>query len=320
MSENNKIPYFFDTPIPKYFRETGWFNTANSVLFITWAFSKCSPDTRTVVHDHKEITLAPYEFITGRAKSSAECLLTEDAFKHQLKIMQKAGFLKKTPNSVPNRYTCYVWLTERFSKTNAQHNAQLTPNSRPTERPQSRIKKTISKESHPSSVSFEGNDGLDDLSKSSKEMFTHVFKVNDKTITIEIPISVFDECVEIKGTKEKVIEAIEYVMRSPGRKKQIQNWPNVMRTWEIKGTIKPRMSENKERCKRLCETYANAQGYRCEKYRDTKKDQEGILFYNSTSTGNPETFFIAFIDPDFNEKCDKVIRDKKMQKARIPNT
>ena len=124
----------------------GWFNTTNTVLFVTWAFSKCSTDARTIVHDGKEITLSPYEFITGRGKTSADCLLTESALRNQLTSMQNAGLLKKTTNSATNRYTCYVWVTERFYKHNNQLNDQLTTNSRPTERPQSRRENIRTKE------------------------------------------------------------------------------------------------------------------------------------------------------------------------------
>lgn len=139
-----EIPYFFDTPTPRYFRENGWFANENAWKFITWAFSKCQNVPNKVFHDGKELTLSPFEFITGRDKSSKECFLSEEAFRHQLRTLLKSGFLEKTPNSAPNRFTCYKWVTTRFLKPNPQLNHQLTPNSPPTEPPQDKNKKDIS--------------------------------------------------------------------------------------------------------------------------------------------------------------------------------
>jgi len=134
----SKIPYFFKTPVPSYFYESGWFDNENTFKFVTWAFSKCQSVPHTVVMDGREITLAPFEFIAGRLSSPKECFMTEEMFRHQLNTQLKCGFLKKGPNSTPNRFTCYIWVTERFSKPNPQLNPQLTPNSPPTEPPQNK--------------------------------------------------------------------------------------------------------------------------------------------------------------------------------------
>lgn len=126
------IPYYFETPIPKYFREAGWLENEHMFKFITWAFMRCSTRPHTVVLNGKEITLAPYEFIAGRLTSSKECFLTENIFRNQLISMQKAGLLKKSTNSLTNHYTCYIWATERFCKTNNQQNNQPITNRQPT--------------------------------------------------------------------------------------------------------------------------------------------------------------------------------------------
>lgn len=142
----SEIPYYFETPVPKYFRETGWFKNPNTILFVTWAFSKCSTQAHTVVHDSKEIHLEAYEFITGRGSSSLDCLLSEGALRNQLNSMQNAGLLKKTTNSVTNRYTCYVWSIDRFCKNNNQPNNQQATNWAPTEQPQTKNKEQRTKE------------------------------------------------------------------------------------------------------------------------------------------------------------------------------
>lgn len=319
-----EIPYYFETPIPKYFREAGWFANPNTILFVTWAFSKCSTQPHKTVMDGKEVTLAPYEFIAGRLTSPKECHLSEEAWRHQLNTQLKAGLLKKTPNSAPNRFTCYIWVTERFSKINPQLNPQPTPNSPPTEPPQSRRKKKedISNKDHPplppsKVLAFEAEGLIDD---SFQEIFSHTFEVNKKIVTVEMPKPIFQECVQIKGSEVLAIQAIEYISRSPGRKKEIQNWPNAMLTWTIKSTIKPRAAENEAQGKRLEKQHAENPGWRCQVYRDTIKDQKGLLFYNNCSNGSGGTIFVSFIDPEFKEKVVNALREKKMMKALIPKS
>ncbi len=320
----SEIPYYFDTPVPKYFRENGWYNSQNSILFLTWAFSKCSLDKRSIVHDSKEIILQPFEFITGRSKSAAECLLSEDAFKHQLKIMQKAGLLKKTPNSTPNRFTCYIWLTERFLKHNTQLNTQLTPNSHPTERPQSRIKNLRSKEDHhpyPSSSKAskrDDGDGLDDSLSKKEEEKIEVYKGRGAEQGIFLTQQDLDTCIEIKdGSIEDVKIAMEYILNHVGRKTIISSWPNAMRKWDVPKYFAPKIKENEEMGKRYEQMYEEfTNGWRCRKYHDKKKDQKGILF--EPSSPYLEAFFVAFSDGEFKEKASGFLRDKKMQKARLP--
>jgi hypothetical protein len=128
----SKIPYLFETPVPKYFREMGWFQNENTFKFVTWAFSKCRSQIWTLNYENIEIQLAPFEFICGRKKSSAECFLTPDEFRTQLKVLVNAGFLKKSPNSKPNRFNAYIWVTSRFSKDDPQPKNQPIPNPSPT--------------------------------------------------------------------------------------------------------------------------------------------------------------------------------------------
>ena len=59
----SKIPYAFQTPVPTYFKENGWFEDENTFKFVNWAFSKCSTQSRKVIYDNIEIILEPFEFI-----------------------------------------------------------------------------------------------------------------------------------------------------------------------------------------------------------------------------------------------------------------
>ena len=133
----SNIPYFFDTPVPKYFRENGWLDPSSkmyfkNLAFLTWAFSRCNRHPHTIVLESKEITLQPFEFVCGREKSSIECGLTPGQFRNQQISYQKAGLLKKTTNSLTNHYSCYIWLTGQFTKDNNQQNNQPTTNQQPT--------------------------------------------------------------------------------------------------------------------------------------------------------------------------------------------
>lgn len=132
-----KIPYYFETPVPIYFREHGWFDNENTFKFVTWAFSKCSSETRKTVIQGKEITLEPFEFIAGRLSSPKECYMTEKQWRGQLFTLLQAGILKKTANSKSNKYSCYVWVVEMFTDNNkkekVQQKGQQRANRGPTE-------------------------------------------------------------------------------------------------------------------------------------------------------------------------------------------
>ncbi len=315
----SEIPYFFETPIPKFFREEDWFDSPNAILFVTWTFSKCSTVHHRVKHDGKELILAPYEFITGRGKSADDCFLSEEAFRHQLKVFTKAGLLKKTPNSTPNRFSCYVWVTERFSKFNPQLNPHVTPDSTPTEPPQSRIKKKRYKKDHqPYPSSKVRADGLTDDLSSNLEKEENKIQIYENVFMTQ---SILDECIRIKGSIESVKHAVEYVMRSPRRTAFIKDWPATLAKWVIKNDIKPRIKENEDMAKRLSKLYENftdGNGHSCSIYVDKKKDQVGLLFQPSSPYLQP--FFISYADGEFQEKASKYIRENKMQKGRITDS
>lgn len=133
-----EFPYWFQTPIPRYFHEVGWLNPQKAMYlktlaFLFWSFGRCNQKQRITCWDNRELELEPFEFICGRVKCSAEMGLTEDEFRTQIKIFTNAGILEKTPNSVPNRFSCYKWVTSRFSKRYPQENPQLLPDQSPSE-------------------------------------------------------------------------------------------------------------------------------------------------------------------------------------------
>lgn len=306
-----EIPYFFDTPIPKYFRENGWFECEHMFKFVHWAFAKCQTISHKKVMQGRELLLQPYEFIAGRLTSPKECFLTENIFRNQLLKLEKAGLLKKTTNSLTNKYSCYVWLTEAFSKNNNQQNNQQSTNRQPTVNHKSRRKKNISKDIHPSIPSVNQDEGkmIDDFSSNFE-------KEEDRT---EIYQGIFltkaelDACIKIKGDIDKVKHAIEFIQTSKKRKHPISDWPNALSKWKIENKVKNRIEDHLAYAQKLYKSFGEFTpkcGWRCYQYNDKKKDQMGILFEPSSSYA--ECVFISYVDGEFQQKCYNFLREKRM--------
>lgn len=140
------------------------------------------------------------------------------------------------------------------------------------------------------------------------EVYSGVFLTQDE----------LDCCISIKGSLESVQHAIGYVLKSPGRKSKIYDWPNTLSKWNIKDDVKMRIIENEEMAKRVCQTFVDfkdGNGTRCYMHNDKMKDQKGILF--ESESPYIEAIFITLIDPQFKEKVNKSLRDRKMQKGRV---
>lgn len=342
----SKIPYFFETPVPKYFRETGWFQTENTFKFVTWAFSRCQNIPHKEVIGSRELLLQPFEFIAGRLSSPAECFMSEEAFRHQLKCMLNAGFLKKTPNSAPNKFTCYIWVTDRFSNTNPQPNAQLTPNKPPTNPHESRSKKIRYKQDHPSEQKKKTDDFFShkETIRTDHEQEKKIFQPkttcvkkhkNEYEIGVEITLMVngqekviglsdqdYQKCLSVKGSHDAVKHAMVYILQSPKRKYDISNWPEALTRWQIRNNIIPILQANEELAKRLVAEFSNKKssingfGWVCELYHDRLKDISGVLFSLYSPGGCSEDIFIPYIDPTFEQTCNQIIKDKKMKKTQ----
>lgn len=304
----SKIPYFFETPVPKYFRENGWFDNENTWKYVTWAFSKCQTQSHKTVIEGKEITLAPYEFISGRLSSPKECFLTENTFRNQQKVLLKAGFLKKTPNSKTNHYTCYIWVTERFNKNDNQQNNQPRTNHAPTINHKSEEKKIRYTESHPSIPSFEkeGRDGSIDDSFSKKEEKIHIL------LSCYLTKEELEECIKIRGSIEKVHDVITQVANWPGRKYEIKDWMKTIKEWKLKNVVGDRIAQNEELGKKVEELYGESFGWKARVYRDNIKDVRGIIFEGTGAAWTP--IFVPFTDQNFKEKITQTITEKRMKK------
>ncbi len=124
----SEIPYNF-IPIPNYFRDHGWFKNHNCLIFVLWAFSRCSTKTRKIFHDHKEIILDPFEFISGLNTCADETGLTVQQIRTTVKNLVFSEILKKSTSKTTSKFSVYKWNTDVFSETvNKQNNTQLTRN------------------------------------------------------------------------------------------------------------------------------------------------------------------------------------------------
>lgn len=418
-----KVPFDFDTPVPKYFRDNGLFNNVNTLLFVIWAFSKCKLHTHTVFLDGQEVVLEPFEFSAGRQKSSVECFLSEKQFRIQLDFLINIGLLRKGANSKRNRFNTYIWNIQRFksdpqdttrptrgqvganppekpkktdpvSKKGPTEKANLklsqpidfqvkelalsevmnneSPSERPTGANSGPTRETVKDIASKGILPFEPGDqgqpscagmtpvcakysyfksntitlrvledelresqsvnsihstrGLTDFFSSENLNSVNVSEENptDDTPRIHIYQNVYmtqkelDECIKIKGNRAAVTYAVEYIMRSPGRKQTIRNWPHTLMRWEIRTDVKPRIVEHEEMAKRVEAKHGekfDKSGWKAYIYRDLKKDQRGLLFESSSPFLEP--IFLPFVDLEFKQKLQKTLKDKQMQLSRI---
>jgi|GEM_PF-3843075 len=315
----SKIPYFFDTPVPKYFREKGLFKNEKTWKFVTWAFAKCSSQSWTVEYDNCELTLQPYEFICGRNKSSAECFLTPKEFRGQLNSLLKRQLIRKGANTKANRYSSYVWSIERFSETKGQLKGQVEGQPRANSGPQSRRREEEEdKRNHPSIPSGKSDGKIDDLfSNEENKNKIHVFSGkyhNDNPLHVYLTQEQYDECLKVRGSKDQIIKVIEVVANWKQRKYEIKDWFKTIMTWNYRNTIADKTIENEKLGKQIQELYGECKGWNARIYRDPLKDVRGILFESSASVGNPIPIFVPFTDGEFKEKCLQVIQSKNMKK------
>lgn len=321
----SKIPYFFETPIPKYFREKGLFKNEKTWKFVSWAFSKCSNQPRTIIYDNCEITLQPYEFICGRNSSSAECFLTPKEFRGQLDSLIKLGLTQKGANSKANRFSTYIWVTSKFSDNKGQLAGQLTGQHRANSGPQSICIEDINdiEDHHPSIPSFENekdDELIDDLfskKENKSKILIHEGRYPKGDLyKVYLTQEELDECLKSRGSLERIKEIIDQVAKWPGRNFEIRDWFKTIKEWKFKNAIANRTSENEELGKKIEELYGESDGWRAYVHRDKMKDVRGILFEPLASAGNCKPIFVAFTEYTFKEKCLEIIKNKKITKKR----
>lgn len=127
------------TPVPKFFLKNGFLEPKKdgshfkTLFLLHYLFSRCQSVPHSRYHNQRLINFAPWEFLCGREEVSEKTGLTENEVRNQLIRWENQGFLKKSTNSVTNKYTCYTWVSDLFcEKGNQQTNQQVT-NRQPTD-------------------------------------------------------------------------------------------------------------------------------------------------------------------------------------------
>jgi len=126
-----------------------------------------------------------------------------------------------------------------------------------------------------------------------------------------------DECIKIKGSMEKVREAMLFIQNNPKRQSEIVDWPHALKKWKVKPKktqAKENAEENEDYAKKLIEkfkTFSLGNGWRCMPFRDTEKDQIGMLFQYVSDV--KKAFFLSLADGQFKEKCIKFIYENQME-------
>lgn len=187
---------------------------------------------------------------------------------------------------------------------NDRNNDRTTTEQRLNNDKQEERKKEGKEDHHPLTPSADDDDEL-----SSKEEEEEVKEKIEIMPGIFLTQGQLKTCVEIKGSLEKVKEAMEFIQKSPKRMHEIYDWPTALSRWKIKSDVKSRIEENIILAEKLCEQFKDLnQGYswRCYMYHDDKKDQRGLLF--EYSSAYVEAVFISLTDGAFEEKCRNTIK------------
>jgi hypothetical protein len=87
-----------------------------------------------------------------------------------------------------------------------------------------------------------------------------------------------------------------------------------MTAWKFPNVIKKNTQNNEEIGQKIQDLYGEGKGWAARIYRDSLKDDRGILFECNSSVGNAIPIFISFSDAEFSEKAKKVINEKNMKK------
>jgi hypothetical protein len=298
----SKIPYLFETPIPKYFREMGWFDNENTLKFVTWAFSKCSTESHKIIMDGKEIILEPFEFVCGRRKNSNDCFLSQKEFRGQLFSMVEAGLLKKGANSRANRFSTYIWVTDRFSKQEGQLKGQQRAHLGPT-KGHNQDDKKIRYKDHQSPTPLNSFDLIDDSFSKKIHVCREVYLTQNE----------INECLKVWNSLEIVEQIICQAQDWKGRKNEIKDWVTTIKNWKFTNSTSKRISEHEVFAAKLVEDYGEVEkGWQIRIYDDKIKHDKGLLF-ECIGGAHSYPVFISFLDGNFKKKVKDLIECKYMK-------
>lgn len=155
----------------------------------------------------------------------------------------------------------------------------------------------IKKINQSTTLSKQEIDLIDDFSKKEEEK-KHIHRecfLTDKE---------YQNCLRQKGTKEAIIEIIDSVLDWPDRKNAIKEWEKTILKWTKTKKIIDAREKNQKIGKELVRIYENViLGWSVREYRDTVKDDFGVLF-EPQGCNSPKNYFISYSDAKFEIKID----------------
>lgn len=289
-------------PVPRFFRESGLFDNANILKFVTWAFSECSLHKQKVTISGFKVVLEPFEFHASRYQSFI-CRLTPDKFRKVVDTLIKAEVLIKTEKSVEKKFNIYSWNIKKLSawrmKNSFKANTEiiginfLNPERKdpwPFQYKKKRKKKITFSKEQLKEPSFSKIDSLADDAFDPKNV-----EKNPETC----PPKIKDAPPKI--SKNKVFKI--YFLNKKKLKKRVPKFT---------------LDENEKIAKKISMNYkefGTEHFYRALYIDNERTKQKGVYFQNQSPyiTG----FFVSVTNPDFKKKVSEFIRVNKMQKSII---
>lgn len=131
---------------------------------------------------------------------------------------------------------------------------------------------------------------------------------------VSITKKMLDECIEIVGTHEAVVEAITAIQRNPDRKFNLTNWPKQLRAWDTapkKKSAKSNRDENKKIAQKIIDLYSGG-NWDLRIAKDPKKGDEGLVF-DVKGGSQMEPKFISFSLGKFADECKEFIQKRQIQ-------
>jgi|FreactcultuFSWF8_1027224.scaffolds.fasta_scaffold00462_36 hypothetical protein len=243
-----------------------------------------------------------YGFTERKYRTAKQILVNR---KH-ITIIETNRTRQKSTTGTTTKSTLVQICSSTVYDINPETNDDRNDDRETTDRRQTRMNKK-EEEDHPSIPSFSEPGMIDDFSfeVEKTEVVAGIFMTPEE----------LDSCMKIKGSLEKVKEAVAFIQNSPRRSQEITDWPNALSKWKTENKTKSRVNENIFYSENLCKEFPefeNGCGWKCSMHVDRKKDQRGIIF--ETRNAYQEDFFVSFSDGKFYDKCEEFIESKKMRK------
>ncbi len=162
------------------------------------------------------------------------------------------------------------------------------------------LSKDIKKDHQSKTIPIENSDEklIDDSSSEIKKEKKHIHR--DCFLTE----SEYENCLRQKGTKEGIIEIIDSILDWPDRKNEIKEWEKTILKWTRYKKTSDVKDKNQMIGKQLVSKYENVTiGWSVREYRDTIKDDFGVLFEPQGCNSSANHFF-SYSDAKFQIKID----------------